>query len=493
MINESDLRSNYEPIVSLFDDRGQFSDLSGSDDISHTLLNTEIAELPAELPTAIGLWNRNRGPCATVPLLARSDVIYEEEPEFSDVTDEEEPRHLDIIDDQEPYYVNVIDEEELHDVDVIDREMPHLIEFNDEEELCGVERQLHGLVTSHAPQALWEDLDFEFWPINSAYASTQSALVLSPIPKPEFLSPESLPDKNPALPGKFAILNPYMTEDPKPFTTVFHDLQSDFEHHTPSFYVSPRKPLMHSNSMPTRAMGNADRLVPARSRSAEIKTNFASSRLQVEPGKLEGYEDNIEISSHCNAVDRFYSATRIVRTISQIVVPRDSLDCTQATSSHVGAQMSTSDCSTWTSAHSSLNTSLSLQTIQALLDGLPFEGLLTTATLSDKTFYSSAQSYCKTLQKLESEAEPRSRFKGGKMAESDQTRLMCRAYPELVCDCCSRKFGGQDRKRELVCHRKEEHGVTTDSFGLVDGECGGAGPSQQPKDILIGFDTTYKF
>lgn len=490
MINEPVFRSNWLPIISSFDNREQLADLSGSDNVSHTLLNTEIAEISAGVLPTIEAWNWNRGPCANVPLLARLSTIHEEEPYVFDVTDEGEPHHLDTVDNQGPHNVEVPDERDPHHVDNIVEGTAHLIEFNDQEELRGLESQYHGLNTYYAPREL--EGDYAFWPVQPTCALRQSALILSPFSNPEFLPPETLSHTNSALTGTFAISIPCMAEDLKRFTTVLHDLQSDFDHHTPSFDVFPTKPLSHSSSMSAKAIGNADRFATARSTLAEIETNFASSRLQVGSSKLEEYGDRLGTSFHCNAVDRFYGATTIVDTISQFAVPRDCLDWTQVTSSHVDAQTPTSDCSTWTSAHSSLNTSLSLKTIQALLDALPFEGLLTTATLGDKNFYSSAKTYCKTLRKLESEAKPRYRFSDGKMAESDQTRLMCRAYPEMVCDCCSRKFGGQDRKRELACHRKEKHEVTTDSFSLVDGECGGAGSPQRPKDIFVGLDTTYK-
>jgi hypothetical protein len=280
-----------------------------------------------------------------------------------------------------------------------------------------------------------------------------------------------------------------MPEDLEQFTTVFHGLKPDCDHHIPSSRTFSKKPLKHRSSVPERTIENTDRFAPARSRSAELGTNFASSRMQIGSSKFEGYGNTFESSSHCNAVDRFYAATRIVNTISQLVVPKNSLD---RTLSRVDAQTPTSQCSTWTSAHSSLNKSLSLKTIQALLDGLPFEGLLTTATLGDRTFYSSAKTYCRTRQKLESHAEPRYRFINGKMAESDQTRLMCRTYPEMFCNRCSRKFGGQDRKRELVCHRKELHGVRTGTFGPENGESSGAHSTQQPREIFLGVDMTHE-
>lgn len=240
--------------------------------------------------------------------------------------------------------------------------------------------------------------------------------------------------------------------------------------------------------MPGRTIDKAERFAPARSKSAELGTNLAS-RVRIGCSKLEGYENSFESSSPSNAVDRFYAATSIVNTISQFVVPRQPLN---RTLSRVDAQRPSSQCSTWTSAHSSLNKSLSLKTIQALLDGLPFEGFLTTATLGDRTFYFSAKTYCKTRQKLVSQAEPRYRFINGKMAESDQARLMCRAYPEMCCNHCSRKFGGQDRKRELVCHRKELHGVRTGTFGSENGESSGAHWTQQPKEISLGLDMTHE-
>jgi hypothetical protein len=116
--------------------------------------STEVAELPAELPKPTEFWIRNSGPYANVPLHARLEVIYEEE-----------PRHLDIIDEEEP----------------------RLIEFNDEEDLYGLECQSHGSGSNPSLHASQEVVDLGFSSSQPPYMSTQSALILSPIPGPKFL------------------------------------------------------------------------------------------------------------------------------------------------------------------------------------------------------------------------------------------------------------------------------------------------------------------
>lgn len=467
VVNMPEPSSNNDVLAPWLEEIEQSVDLPASDDVSHTLLHVEIAELPAESPMATGFWIRNRRSGSNI--LEREpydvDVIHLEWPHHLNIFHEVEPHHTDVIDEDEPHHVLNINEEEPYHLGTIVKADSHSIKFDDEDHLCGLQRQSHGSGTDHSFRASREDLDF---------GSTQSALIISPTPGSEILLPDDQSDKNATFSGLFAIPDHRKAEDLKRNSTSFHGLQADSDHNCQLMNALSSKRLKHRSSVPERAIGNVDRYALARSKSAGVEMDSVSSRAHVGSVKPEDHEHGLESLSHCNAVDRFYAATRIVSTISQLVLPRSSLGRTQATTTRDDAKVPTSQSSTWTSAHSSLSKSLSLKTIQALLDGLPFEGLLTTATLGDKAFYSSVETYSKTRQKLESQAEPRHRFKNGKMAESDQAKLMCQAYPEMCCNRCSRKFGGPDRKRELACHRNETHGVITGTFGLEDGGFSGA-------------------
>lgn len=173
--------------------------------------STEVAELSAGSPVATNLHIQNCGSYANVPVHARLDIIYEEE-----------PHHLGIIDEEGPH-LGIIDEEE-----------PHLIDPNDEGDFYG----LDSYGTNHSLRASREDLDVGFSPSHPPGISTQSALILTPIPGPELLPPESKPYEKATLPGTFLVSDHQcqrISSNPQQFSTAWTQIAiSTCNHLVPS-------------------------------------------------------------------------------------------------------------------------------------------------------------------------------------------------------------------------------------------------------------------